>query len=363
MAGCDCPCGTVEWKNIVGNKTLQDGGYFGDLMSLGRLHIEESLGRGELTHAEAGQVYSTLVQNSIQQAINFELNDAKVEQEICFLNAQKDWQVEKTEIDRCLADSECALNAKKGELIDEQIQTEDLKNRPDGLLENEIIKMRADAEVAQQQVEIAKAQVALEEAKAIGTIRKEYGFAYSVDPVTGEITVGEDLGDGKIDSEIDDIVAAAALKVAQTEEIPKDSRRKDCKTQHECDYIVEQIEKIKTDIVNETDETASKISLNAAQENKLACDCCNASKLANADVLLKDAQECLYRRQTEGFNDHALQKLYEAQLQTWGMVFSDTDAEVVTPSLYNEQICATFAALKARYGVQGGGACEEREFL
>lgn len=225
-----CDNNNIEWKNIVGEKTLEDGGYFGDLMILGRLHIEEAKDKGELTEQDAGSVYATLIQTSIQQSITFELTEELREREICLTNEQR-------------------------------------------------------------------------------------------------------------------------------VEIELESKRKDCKAKAECALIDAQTAKSKQDKINETNESASKISLNAAQENKLACDCCNASKLADADVTLKAAQEALYLRQAEGFDDNALQKLYDSQLQAWAMVFSDTDAEVVTPSLSNEQVCATYDKLRSSLDIVSGGNC------
>lgn len=228
----ECNCNNIHWDSIVGNKTLEDGGYFGDLMTLGRAHIEKSKDNGELTEQDAGQVYSALMTTAIQQSINFELTEDLREREICH--------------------------------------------------------------VAQQ-----------------------------------------------------------------TEEIRIESGRKTCKAQAECALLEAQTDKTKQDKINETNETASKISLNAAQENKLACDCCNNTKMTVADVAVKEvdklvkeadiklkaAQEALYKRQADGFDDNALQKLYDSQLQAWSMVFADTDAEFVTDSLGNGAINATYGKL------------------
>lgn len=103
--------------------------------------------------------------------------------------------------------------------------------------------------------------------------------------------------------------------------------------------------------------TDSKIALNAAQENKLACDCCNASKIADADVLLKAQQGELYERQRQGFDDNARQKLFEAQMNGFSMVFGDTALEEVVAPMNEQQICETYNAVKAGLGIQGS-ACQ-----
>ncbi len=105
------------------------------------------------------------------------------------------------------------------------------------------------------------------------------------------------------------------------------------------------------------DVNDSKISLNAAQENKLACDCCNASKLADADVILKAQQGALYDRQRQGFDDNARQKLFDSQLNSWAMVFADTALEEVVAPTNEQQICETYNAVKAGLGISGS-ACQ-----
>lgn len=101
----------------------------------------------------------------------------------------------------------------------------------------------------------------------------------------------------------------------------------------------------------------SQVELNAAQENKLACDCCNASKLADADVILKAQQGALYERQTQGFDDNARQKLFDSQLNSWAMVFADTALEEVVAPTNEKQICETYNAVKAGLGITGS-ACQ-----
>ena len=112
-----------------------------------------------------------------------------------------------------------------------------------------------------------------------------------------------------------------------------------------------QINNLICDCENDTNATDSKISLNAAQENKLACDCCNNS-------LVSSAQSDLYRRQAEGFDDNANQKLYDSQLQAWSMVFADTDLTEVTDSINEENVNATYKRLCKRLASGAGETCQ-----
>ena len=201
-----------------------------------------------------------------------------------------------------------------------------MHNRVDGIYDQQIYKMQAD-------VEIAKTQVALDQANSIAQIDKVMGYNYTLDQ-DGNIIVGTDAEDGKLDAEVD-------LLFAQEKEIPLESARRDCTTASQCKVNDQQIEKLICECDNDTTMTDSKVSLNAANENKLACDCCNSSKISSA-------QSRLYERQIEGFNDNANQKLYDSQLQAWSMVFADTEMDAVTPSIVDTQICESYERLRNR---------------
>lgn len=233
--GADAEVRKIDWNNVVGNKSLIDGGYYGDLLEIARAHIEDSKNNGELTEAEAGNVYATAIIESMKSAIAFELGESKTDLELCFLRAQID-------------------------------------------------KLNAETDKTLEEVDLVK---------------------------------------------------------AQTAEVYAATEREDCKAESQCALTDQQKEKLIIDGVNDTNLTDSKISLNAAQENKLACDCCNQAKISSA-------QARLYERQIEGFNDNANQKLYDSQMQAWSMVFADTDIDAITPSIVDKQICDTYTNLKAR---------------
>jgi len=62
----------LNWKNIVGDKTLQSGGYLGDMLSVLRVHLEDLKDTGELSEAISGEVYSNLFGQAMVQSIEVE---------------------------------------------------------------------------------------------------------------------------------------------------------------------------------------------------------------------------------------------------------------------------------------------------
>lgn len=66
-----CNATIINWSDIVGNKTYDDGGYIGDILKLGHEHIVHALDNGNLIEKEAGIAYTQLIQSSITQGIQF----------------------------------------------------------------------------------------------------------------------------------------------------------------------------------------------------------------------------------------------------------------------------------------------------
>jgi hypothetical protein len=69
----------LDYDKLVGKKTLEDGGYIGDFFHIARLHIEDAKQRSELTESNAGEVFSTLFSQSMQQAIAYEQADKEMQ--------------------------------------------------------------------------------------------------------------------------------------------------------------------------------------------------------------------------------------------------------------------------------------------
>lgn len=72
----------IKFENIVGQKTLTDGGYFGDLMTVLGEHIDEAISKQRITQSEAGQIYTGVIPGMIQQAVQFELGHELGEEQI-----------------------------------------------------------------------------------------------------------------------------------------------------------------------------------------------------------------------------------------------------------------------------------------
>lgn len=205
-----------DWYNVVGDKTLENGGYVGDLLTLTREHLEEAKDKGELREEDAGEAYGAAILASMKDAILFEIGFGKTSLELCLLQAQADKIRADIINDECIALSTCALNGanqakiefetsnilpaqeaniiEETALVTEKVESEDVNNRADGVLETGIIKIEED-------IQLAKAKVALEQATAIATIDKEMGYEYTLD-ADGNIEVGASSGDGKLDAEV-----------------------------------------------------------------------------------------------------------------------------------------------------------------
>ena len=72
----------IQFENIVGQKMLDNGGYFGDLMSVLGAHIGDAIDNQRITQAEAGQIYTGVIPGMIQQAVQFELGHELGEEQI-----------------------------------------------------------------------------------------------------------------------------------------------------------------------------------------------------------------------------------------------------------------------------------------
>lgn len=106
-----------------------------------------------------------------------------------------------------------------------------------------------------------------------------------------------------------------------------------------------------------TKETAADRLLKAAQTNKVDAEAADIpiksareDGMATATNDLKTEQGLLYARQAKGFDDNAFQKLFDSQLNSWSMVFADTDLAVVSPPLQDSHICESFNRIKTGMG-------------
>jgi len=180
-------------------------------------------------------------------------------------------------------------------------------------------------------------RVHLEDAKEKGELREEdAGTAYATAIMESmKNAIAFELGYPKSQLEL-------CFLQAQIDKLRCDCDNDTLRTASTIKVNEAQIAKMECECETDRLITDSKVSLNAAQENKLACDCCNSSLIASA-------QSELYRRQAEGFDDNANQKLYDTQMQAWSMVFADVEGlDEVTPSIENDKINSTYDRLSKR---------------
>ena len=242
------PITKVDWENIVGEKTIDNGGYFGDLLQVSRVHLEDAKGKGELREEDSGAAYSTAIMESMRNAISYGTVVDKSNLELCYLRAQIDKL-------KCDCDNETALNGAKIELLMEQTESEDKQNMTDGLIDNQIEKMKADILLSQEELEIKRQESDKSYVEMLASIDKVYGFKYVLDN-EGNIIRDQlaDQGDGKLDYENimtekqSELVAQQVLTEVNNTELVGEKVESEDKQNAPDGMIDSQIEKIQADI-------------------------------------------------------------------------------------------------------------------
>ena len=72
----------ISWEKIVGDKTVDNGGYAGDLLKLSLAHLADSRDSSQLTDEQVGEVYASTINTSINAAINYELQLPQVQSQV-----------------------------------------------------------------------------------------------------------------------------------------------------------------------------------------------------------------------------------------------------------------------------------------
>ena len=116
-----------------------------------------------------------------------------------------------------------------------------------------------------------------------------------------------------------------------------------------------QIEAMKSDTLIKSAQSAKDLDLKQAQinvaleEKKLKAAQADAYPLQSAkDILVKQANVDLLNRQKEGFDDNKYQKLFEAQMNAWALMFSSgllTDKPTI---ISNDSASALYNTLKPK---------------
>ena len=294
------PVHIPDWDNVIGDKTLENGGYFSDLLEITRAHLEDAKERGELTEEASGVAYGQAIMDSMKQAIEFELQEGKSKLELCFLQAQIDKIASDIANETCLATAQCAL-------LTEQTESEAMQNMADGVLENQILKLQAEtALVVEQDNEIPK-----ESARRDCTTNSQ-----------------------------------CAVNDAQIEKLLCDCTNDTNMTDSKISLNAAQENKLACECCNDSKRTEGQIV-------KWECDCANSSRVTNA-------QAELYERQVAGFTDNANQKIYDTQMNAWAMVFADQeDLGVLDASINEESIDLSYTRIQNRLSAAAAKESEE----
>ena len=110
----------LEWDSVVADKTVDNGGFVGDLMKTARAHISDAVSKNEITQAQAGEVYTAMIPAAFQAGLEFALKEqvteaqaAKVEAETSLLTTQQSELTANGAKDRAMKDSQTALYARQ----------------------------------------------------------------------------------------------------------------------------------------------------------------------------------------------------------------------------------------------------------
>ena len=68
----------LDWNDVIGEKTLDNGGFIGDIMTVARAHIDASVAANRLTQAQAGEVYSAMIQSAIQTGVKYSVDEETI---------------------------------------------------------------------------------------------------------------------------------------------------------------------------------------------------------------------------------------------------------------------------------------------
>lgn len=111
----------IDWSKIVGNKTVNDGGYAGDLLTLSLAHLQLVRDENQLTESQVGEIYASAVSTSIREAINFELQLPQVTSQVEATEVKSEQLVLDGQKNRELTEVEIDYKLKQEELVDSNI--------------------------------------------------------------------------------------------------------------------------------------------------------------------------------------------------------------------------------------------------
>ena len=310
----------IEFSDLVGESTLSSGGYIGQLMDLAHAHIAKAKNSGSITQKEAGTMYSAMLNSSFQTGLEFLLNKDQAEAATDKVLADTELAAARLDIDNNMAEAE--LEKQWGYDVTRDPETDELilgASSDEGKIDAETDKIEADVLIAQEEIEIAKAKAANEQAQTIANIEKVYGYDCDIDG-DGNISVGNDTMDGKldfdnklivektetenkqneedgvIDKQILDIVAGTTLKGSQDAEVIAGTTRADSESLSNIGLVAEKT--LSESKQNETDGVIDKqildivagTTLKGSQDAEVLAGTTRSDADGEVTVTLKESQ-------------------------------------------------------------------------
>ncbi len=172
---CELDCNYVDWDNVVG--PLVDPtdptqgrnyalGHVSDLLNIAREQLSKAKGAGQLTNAEMGEAYAAIIPAAFRESINYELAEALAEMNVQSTGADIELKREQLAADR--NKSEAELEKHWGYDVTRDPITGELilgANEADGKIDQEIIAIQKDIEATEAKIELSAAELDLKEAQ------------------------------------------------------------------------------------------------------------------------------------------------------------------------------------------------------
>ena len=91
----------ITWEDVIGQMTITDGGYVGDLMTVARAHIDDAVAKQRLTSAQAGEIYAAMIPSAFQNGIGFTMQEKSTEASVAKIQEETDLvTIQKVKVDK-----------------------------------------------------------------------------------------------------------------------------------------------------------------------------------------------------------------------------------------------------------------------
>ena len=174
----------IDWTKVVGSKTVEDGGYVGDLLKLALAHLTEVRDENQLTEEQVGEVYAATISTAINAAINYELQLPQVTATVESTEAQTSLTQEQIYSEKY---QQQALLAKtedeQGMKINAAGDDYSIQRGDDFIHTHELSKLRSEALMATENRKLMAAKAKEAEANVFVTAAKaksDYGITPTI---------------------------------------------------------------------------------------------------------------------------------------------------------------------------------------